>query len=106
MSSPKEFFEQRLAQKLKDEPDLAHKINAVYQFNIEGDSGGDWTVDLTEPEVRSGRAAHANCTVTVGDEDFMKIVGGQLNAQMAFMSGKLKIGGDLSLAMKLADLFK
>jgi putative sterol carrier protein len=39
--------------------------------------------------------------VTASSGDFMNIVGGKMNAQMAFMSGKLKIKGDMGLAMKL-----
>lgn len=104
--TPKAYFEQTIAQKLQDHPEIAQKINSIYQFNITGDAGGHWTVDLTKPEVREGEDANAKCTVTVKDEDFMKIVSGKLNPQMAFMSGKLKIGGDMSLAMKLGELLK
>ena len=38
------------------------------------------------------------------DADFLNIVNGKLNPQMAFMSGKLKIQGDMGLAMKLAQI--
>jgi putative sterol carrier protein len=105
-ANPKEYFETDVASKLKDKPEIAQKINAIYQFNITGDTGGSWTVDLVKPEVREGEDAGARCTVTVKDEDFMKIVSGQLNPQMAFMSGKLKIGGDMSLAMKLGEILR
>ena len=103
-SSPKEYFENSVAQKLQETPDSYLKINAVYQFNITGDNGGSWTVDLTKPEVRPGEDENARCVVTVEDGDFMQIVSRALNPQMAFMSGKLKVGGDMSLAMKLGEI--
>ena len=49
-------------------------------------------------------AENPNLTITVSDESWMEIVNGSLNAQMAFMTGKLKIQADMSLAMKLQDL--
>ncbi|MCL4692852.1 MAG: SCP2 sterol-binding domain-containing protein, partial [Candidatus Hydrogenedentes bacterium] len=44
-------------------------------------------------------------TLTASDEDWMKIVSGQLSGQTAFLTGKLKIKGDVSLAMKLQSVF-
>jgi putative sterol carrier protein len=44
------------------------------------------------------------CTVAATDADFLAIVNGKMNAQMAFMSGKLKIQGDMGLAMKLQQI--
>jgi putative sterol carrier protein len=42
--------------------------------------------------------------VAATDADFLAIVNGKLNPQMAFMSGKLKVQGDMGLAMKLQQL--
>ncbi len=102
--TPKSYFEEKIAKKLADsKPEELEKINAVYEFNITGDNGGVWTVDLTkEPGVvTAGSTGAAKCTVTAKSEDFMNIVSGKMNPQMAFMSGKLKIKGDMGLAMKL-----
>ena len=52
----------------------------------------------------AGSAPDAKCTVSATDQDFLAIVNGRLNAQMAFMSGKLKIQGDMGLAMKLQQI--
>jgi len=51
--------------------------------------------------VQAGSTGNAKCTVTCAANDFMNIVSGKMNPQMAFMSGKLKIKGDMGLAMKL-----
>src|SRR6266851_7846989 len=94
--TPKSYFEEKIAQKLKDKPETSKAVNAVYEFNITGDNGGVWTVDLKkEPGVVTvGSQGAPNCTVTCAASDFMNIVGGKMNPQMAFMSGKLKIKGD------------
>lgn len=101
--TPKSYFEEKIAKKLVDKPETSKAVNAVYEFNITGDGGGVWTVDLTrEPgTVTAGSSGAAKCTVTCASADFMNIVSGKMNAQMAFMSGKLKIKGDMGLAMKL-----
>ena len=101
--TPKSFFEEKIAKKLQDKPETSKAVNAVYEFNITGDNGGVWTVDMTkEPgTVSAGSSGSASCTVTCTANDFMNIVGGKMNPQMAFMSGKLKIKGDMGLAMKL-----
>ncbi len=102
-TTPKQYFEEKIARKLQDKPDISKAVNSVYEFNITGDGGGVWTVDLTkEPGiVTAGTSGAAKCTVTCASADFMNIVSGKMNAQMAFMSGKLKIKGDMGLAMKL-----
>ena len=104
--SVKEVFERQMPERLKGKPDVVSKINAVYQFNISGPNGGQWSVDCTQlgGAVSAGQAAAAKCTVNCTDNDFLNIVNGKLNPQMAFMSGKLKIQGDMGLAMKLQQI--
>ena len=103
----KDFFEKNIPERIKTSPDTAKNINSVYEFNITGSNGGVWTVDLTkgqESEVKAGSGGAAKCTVTCTEADFLQILNKKLNAQMAFMSGKLKIKGDMGLAMKLQKL--
>ena len=102
----KDVFEKSMPERLRNKPDVVSKINAVYQFHISGPSGGSWAVDCTKPggEITSGQATGAKCTVSCSDADFLGIVNGKLNPQMAFMSGKLKIQGDMGLAMKLQQI--
>lgn len=102
----KEIFEKRIPEGIAKDPAKAKAINAVYQFNITGPGGGNWYVDLSSDPavVKEGTAASPGCTITVGDNDFIGIVTGKLNGQMAFMSGKLKVAGNMSLAMKLGTV--
>ena len=104
--SVRDVFERHMPEKLRGKPDVVAKINAIYQFNISGPSGGQWSVDCTLPggAISAGASAGAKCTVNATDADFLNIVNGKLNAQMAFMSGKLKIQGDMGLAMKLQQI--
>ncbi|MDP8254701.1 MAG: SCP2 sterol-binding domain-containing protein [Candidatus Alcyoniella australis] len=101
--TPKMIFDEKIPENLKNDPGKTAGMNAVYQFNITGDNGGSWFVDLTvDPSaVGEGTSDKANCTITCTDGDFVNIVSGKLNGQMAFMTGKLKIAGDMGLAMKL-----
>ena len=95
--------EKGIAAGLKADPEKAKSINAVYQFNITGDQGGTWTVDLAAdpPTVTEEESGKAQCTITIADQDWLGLLAGKLNGQQLFMSGKLKIAGDMSLAMKL-----
>ena len=104
--TPKWFFEEKIAKKLQDKPELSKAVNSIYEFNITGDNGGVWTIDLTqEPgKVAAGSQGNAKCTVTCASSDFMNVISGKMNPQMAFMSGKLKIKGDMGLAMKLQKI--
>ena len=106
VSSVKEVFERHMPAKLQSKPDVVAKINAIYQFNISGPDGGSWSVDCTQPggKVEAGSAPNAKCTVVAVDNDFLNIVNGKLNAQMAFMSGKIRIQGDMGLALKLQQI--
>ena len=102
-ASVKDVFEKHMPERLRNKPDVVAKIASVYQFDISGPGGGQWSVDCTTPggAVSAGHANGAKCTVCCSDADFLNIVNGKLKAQLAFMSGKLKIQGDMGLAMKL-----
>ncbi|MFZ9887782.1 MAG: SCP2 sterol-binding domain-containing protein [Myxococcota bacterium] len=88
-------------------PEKAKKINASYLFDIGGDGGGKWFADLTKetgPWITAGEG-EAKCTITVPKaEDWVAIASGKMNPTAAFMQGKLKVKGDMSLAMKLQGL--
>ena len=104
--TPKDIFTDNLPNTLKKKGDEVTKVNAIYQFDITGDTGGKWWVDATKSggEVGEGENDGAKCTITMADSDFVDMVTGKLNGQMAFMTGKLKVKGDMSLAMKLGSV--
>ena len=82
----------------------ASKINSTYLFDVEGEK---WFADLTKsdgPWITAGEG-EAKCTITVDNAaDWVSIASGKTNPTSAFMTGKLKLKGDMSLAMKLQGL--
>merc|ERR1711974_52908 len=93
--------------RIKEDPSLLKKINGVYRFKIT--NGGDsktWTVDVKNAPggAKEGEEGKADCTVTVSDEDYVNLITGKANGQQLFMGGKLKISGNMAMAMKLSQL--
>ncbi|KAF4323198.1 hypothetical protein BBO99_00002782 [Phytophthora kernoviae] len=88
----------------KDGAVMAKKVKGIIQFDITG--AGKWNLDLKSatPALTEG-TKKADVTITVADEDFVAIAMGKLNAQQAFMKGKLKLKGNMALAMKLPVVF-
>jgi len=81
-------------------------INAVIQVVLTGEGGGDYYMTLAAGDFQTaaGKADSPNMTITQAVEDWREINAGRLNPQMAFMSGKIKVSGDMSLAMKLGSI--
>ena len=102
----KEIFEQRMPERLQKKAEKIASINAIYQFNITGDEASEWIVDLTQPggKVSAGTSDSPKCTVTISSEHFVNLIEGKLNPQMAFVTGKLKVKGDMGLALKLGTI--
>lgn len=105
--SAKDIIENQIPETLKAKPELAKEINAIIVFDVSGEGGGKWTLDATKSEgwVTEGAVEGAKMTISVSNDDFVKIREKKLNAQMAAMQGKLKFKPmDMGLAMKLAKL--
>ena len=86
------------------DPTKAAEVNQTYAFDIA--DAGQWTVDLGDGGVTvSDGLQDADCTISASQETFAKIVDGSQNATAAYMTGKLKIKGDMGAAMKLQKLF-
>jgi putative sterol carrier protein len=95
-----EFFE---SLKSVDASKTAGMHNS-YLFDIDG--AGQWLVKVEDGsiDVTEG-GGEADCTLTTSEENFQKIISGEQNATTAYMTGKLKIKGDMGAAMKLQKLF-
>jgi len=89
-------------------PDKAAGVNATIQYDISGDQGGSWHAVIKDGTctVNAGQATSPNLTLGMSAQDWLDMVGGKLSGQMAFMSGKLKLKGDMGLAMKIGGLFQ
>jgi putative sterol carrier protein len=86
------------------DPQKTAGMNNSYLFDIDG--AGKWKVDVNDGNVAvSENAEDADVTITTSEETFEKIVSGEQNATSAYMTGKLKVKGDMGAAMKLQKLF-
>lgn len=81
-------------------------VTATYQFDLSGDNGGVFHVNVDDGSatVVEGEHDSPNITISMAADDFDSMLEGKLNATSAFMAGKLKVKGDMSLAMKLQSL--
>ena len=104
--TPSQIFEEKIAERLKTYPE--QNVNTVYQFDVTGTQGGQWTIVLNETahKVERGNSQTPHCVITIADVDLVNLVEGKLNPQLAFMTGKLKVKGDFGLALKLGSLLK
>lgn len=102
--TPAEFFSNKHEQIVAN-PD-ALGVNATYQFNIGGDDGGEWVIKLggEGSGVTDGTDDSAQCVISMSSKDFLGMIAGTLNPQMAFMTGKLRVKGDMGLALKLQSI--
>ena len=89
-------------------PDKAAGVNAIIQYEISGDQGGTWCAAIKDGQcaVTSGATASPTLTLGMSAQDWLDMVGVKLSCQKAFMSGKLKLKGDMGLAMKIGSMFQ
>ncbi|XP_074023032.1 hydroxysteroid dehydrogenase-like protein 2 isoform X3 [Numenius arquata] len=79
----------------------------VFQFELSGEEGGTWYIDL---KTQGGSAGFgkppvtADVVMSMSSTDFVKMFTGKLKPTLAFMSGKLRIKGNMSLAIKLEKM--
>ncbi|XP_077580010.1 sterol carrier protein 2 [Stigmatopora nigra] len=88
---------------------LVKKVGGVFAFQVkDGPDGKEatWFVDVKNGNgsVTNESGTKADCTLTMSDQDLLDLMTGKLNAQMAFFKGKLKITGNMGMAMKLQNL--
>ena len=104
MSEVAAFFDQVPDKVNKDK---IQGMDCTYQFDITGDDGGSWNIVIANGDaaVSEGAAESPSITITMEAGNFINLLQGKLNGQMAFMTGKLKIKGDMGLAMKLQSVF-
>ena len=90
-------------------PEKAGTTKATIQFDLSGDGGGKWWMKIHDGVAESGKGdapEPAQLTMLADAGDWVKIATGKLDGTAAFMQGKLKIKGDMGLAIKMPSLFK
>ena len=89
-------------------PEKAGTTNATIQFDLSGEHAGKWFVKIADGQASAGRGEveTPNLTLSADSRDYVRILTGQLDPTAAFMSGKLKIKGDMGLAIKMTTMFR
>jgi len=89
-------------------PEKSEGVNAVIQFKLSGEQGGDWIVTIRNKEckVTKGNALDPRLVFSAEAQDCLDILTDKLDAVKAFMMGRIALKGDIKLAMKLASFFK
>lgn len=89
------------------DPAAAKGVNAVIQLNATGDGGGQYQMAIADGKmhVKEGVAEKPTVQINVAAKDWVDIINGQLDPTKAFMSGKLRIAGDLGLMMRFQRMF-
>lgn len=97
-----------LQQKLEANPDRWKEMEISAQFDLSGEGGGTYHLVLSGGKADAGPGAPESpkVTLSMASDTFERLIGGQLNATAAFMSGQLRIQGDMGMAMKLQGLLQ
>ncbi|KAI9478552.1 MAG: SCP2 sterol-binding domain-containing protein [Benjaminiella poitrasii] len=94
----------------EDKSKVLKQVNGIFEFVVKNGEGKTetFTIDLKKDgSVVKGKGPNkADAIISIGDADFIDLASGKLNGQKAFMSGKLKIKGQMMLATKLDTVFK
>lgn len=98
------YINEVLKARIDGNPARAKSIGGVFEFVLEGDDGGTWTLDLTQPALKEGKAEKMNCRIRMAAGDFVAMVNNTLGAMDAFKTGRLKVEGNLAMSLKLQVL--
>jgi putative sterol carrier protein len=99
----KEFFDD-LAARTAGGSERTRGLTASYRFDVEG--AGSWRVHVDDGAVAVSQSdGAADCVIAVPEDLFLRIVRGEQSPMGAFLMGKIRVEGDVGLAMRLKDLF-
>ncbi len=86
------------------DPRMAEEIDARVKFDIQGEDGGVWIFDCRGQPTVTREDSSADCTVIMSSADLTRIASGDLNPQVAYLQGKIRLEGDYHAALRLSVL--
>ena len=89
-------------------PEKAAGVDTVVQFKFTGSEVSEWYVVVKDQTCQATQGTHPapKMTMTVDADSYLKISNGELDPTMAFMKGKVKVSGDMGVALKMGQYFK
>jgi putative sterol carrier protein len=107
MTTTAEIFAE-IQQHLQDNPAKVQGLNATLQFDLSGEDGGAWSITVADgtATVAQGYLEKPQLTVLMSAGDFAALVAGTLDPMGALIGGKMKLRGDVGLAMRLQPLLQ
>jgi len=89
-------------------PEKAEGVDTVIQLKLTGAQAADWYLVVKDQKCESIEGVHPEpkMTMTVDSENYIKMAIGEMDATMAFLRGKVKVTGDMSVALKMGQFIK
>lgn len=89
-------------------PEKAEGVDTIVQFVFTGSQAAEWYLIIKDQTCESIEGTHPDpkMTMRVDSDDYVKISTGELDAAMAFLRGKVKVSGDMKVALKMGQYFK
>jgi len=89
-------------------PERAAGIDAVVQFFVSGEQGGEWFAVIRNQQlsVSQGNVPNPKLTLKANSKDIIHMFNGKLSPMRAYMLGKVQVQGDMGFAMRLAEVFR
>jgi putative sterol carrier protein len=89
-------------------PEQAANLDLVVQCDISGDPGGIWHAVIRSGTIhlREGPVPAPNVTLQLAAQDWFDMVAGKKSSHILFMTGRLKVKGDMMLAVRLVSLLR
>lgn len=104
VKTPKDFFENILPQRFK--PDKAKGVDVIVNVDISGNNGGEWIVIIKNQALKIEEGLHSSPSLSlkISEKDYLDVINGKLSGEKAFFTGKLKLKGNISQAVRLKDV--
>lgn len=97
-----------LNEKINADPFAIEGMNTVYQFDLNGAEEISYQIKIANDQVEffEDCILEPNCTILMSSSDFLKLASGELNGQMAFLMGQLRMKGDITLGIQLNSIMQ
>ena len=89
-------------------PEKASGLDVAIQIKLTGAETSEWAISIKDKtcSIQQASVEGARLTITMDSGDFIKLFTGKLDAMQAYMQGKIRVAGDINIALKLMNLFK